>query len=223
MNVGAIIPAAGSGRRMGGARKAFMEIAGKPMLRHSVEVMLSDSRIKQVVVVLAAEDVGTAPHWLEQARVTVVAGGTQRADSVRAGLQQLSEAIDVVIVHDAARPLLNTALIDRVLEPVNHDTSATLAIQVTDTLHEVADDLQIRDTPDRARFWRAQTPQAFPRAVLAQAFAAQSDFSGATDEAGLVAAGGWPVVIVPGEPWNIKVTTPDDVAMIEAILHKATR
>lgn len=218
MNVGAIIPAAGSGRRMGGVRKAFMVVSGKPLLQHCIDVFLAHPLVRTVVVALSAEDLSNVPNWLQDPRVILVEGGNERADSVRSATAALSDDIDAVVIHDAARPLITAELIDRVLAEVERGRSATVAVQVTDTLHEVDDGGEIRATPDRTHFWRAQTPQAFPRDVLELAFATLPNASSATDEAGLIAAGGWPVVVVPGESWNIKVTTPDDVAVVETTL-----
>lgn len=223
MNVAAIIPAAGAGRRMGGMRKAFMPLAGKPMLQYSVDAFLAHPEVRLVVVALAAEDFAAPPAWLKRPHVRVVNGGAERADSVRAALAEIGEDFDAVIVHDAARPLVNADLINRVLNEVRSGRSAIVAIPVTDTLHEVDTANDIRATPDRSRFWRAQTPQAFPRDVLELAFSSTRHFSSATDEAGLVAAGGWRVRIVPGEPWNVKVTTPDDVTRVEAALRERRR
>lgn len=222
MKAAAIIPAAGSGQRMGGVRKAFMQIAGKPLLQHSIDAFRSHPAIQTVIVALAASDLGDPPEWLNRHDVLLVQGGAERADSVRAGMAALPVEIDVVVVHDAARPLINADLIDRVLAEVQPARSATLAIQVTDTLHAVDDALCIAATPDRQRFWRAQTPQAFPRAILEAAFSRQH-VARATDEAGLVAAAGGIVKIVPGEAWNIKVTTYADVAFAEAAFAELAR
>ena len=218
MRTAAIIPAAGSGRRIGGVRKAFMPVGGRPMLQYSIDVFLGHPDVRTVVVALVAEDLAAAPAWLRDPRLTLVEGGVERADSVRNALRSLPDNTEAVIVHDAARPLVNLDLVDRVLDKVRRGRSATLAIQVTDTLHIVNHDFDIRDTPDRSLYWRAQTPQAFPRDVLELAFATAANSSAATDEAGLVAAGGWRVSVVPGEPWNIKVTTPDDIVLAESAL-----
>lgn len=223
MKAAAILPAAGAGKRMGGVRKAFMEVGGKPLLQHCVEVFLGHPAIDIVVVPLAADDIDGAPAWLGQPRVALVAGGEERADSVRAGVAALPDDVDAVIIHDAARPLVNATLIDRVLLEVQRGRSATVAIPVSDTLHQVDDSHEIRATPDRARFWRAQTPQAFPRDVLELAFTTLPNVSLATDEAGLVAGGGWKVVVVPGEPWNIKVTTIEDLLFVETALRERER
>lgn len=220
MNVGVIIPAAGSGRRMGGVRKAFMVVGGKPLLQHCVDVFLAHPLVRTVVVALSAEDLSNPPDWLQNERIVLVAGGSERADSVRSAIAALPDGVEAVLIHDAARPLITAELIDRVLAEVERGRSATVAVQVTDTLHEVNEGREIRATPNRADFWRAQTPQAFPREVLELGFATLPNVSSATDEAGLIAAGGWPVVVVPGESWNIKVTTPDDVAMVETTLRE---
>ena len=223
MKVGAIMPAAGAGRRLGGVRKAFMEIAGKPMLLHSIEVFLAHPHITCVVVPVSPDDFDSIPEWLKRPGVRFVHGGAERADSVRAGLNALPDDVDAVLVHDAARPLLSVALIDRVLEPVRTGKSATIGVRITDTLHEVTEEGAIRATPDRSRYWRAQTPQAFPREVLEQAFATVTKESPATDEAGMVATAGWPVVVVEGEARNIKVTNPEDIAIVESMLRERAR
>jgi 2-C-methyl-D-erythritol 4-phosphate cytidylyltransferase len=220
VKVAAIIPAAGSGVRMGGVNKAFIALAGKPLLQHSIDVFLAHAAIDLIVVALSLDDAKQPPFWLQQPRIMVVTGGKQRADSVLAALRALPDIIDAVVIHDAARPLITGDLIDAVLREVQSGRSATAAMPVTDTLHGVNGQNEIDATPDRARFWRAQTPQAFPRDVLEHAFQASADASSSTDEAGLVAAGGWRVRIVPGEPWNIKVTTPIDLSLAEIALRE---
>lgn len=223
MKVGAIIPAAGSGTRMGGTRKAFLELAGKPLLQYCLDSFFRVESIRHIVVVLPADEVRNAPQWLSKPRVVIVAGGAQRADSVRAGLRALPDDVDVVVVHDAARPLVTPELIGRVLDVAERGVSATTALPVTDTLHEVDDSDGIKATPDRSRFWRAQTPQAFLREALELAYARVENASSATDEAGLVARAGWMVKVVPGESWNIKITTPEDLALAEAALRTRMR
>jgi 2-C-methyl-D-erythritol 4-phosphate cytidylyltransferase len=224
MRVAAILPAAGAGRRMGGVRKAFLQLAGKPLLQYSLDVFLQHPAVEQVVIALPADDFETPPQWLDRRedRVTLVQGGAERAYSVRAALAVLPPEIDTVVIHDAARPLVTSELIDRVLAEAAHGHAATVAIAVTDTLHEADAAMNIVRTPDRTSYWRAQTPQAFPRQLLEQAFASHANASAATDEAGLVAASGAQVRLVQGAVWNIKVTTPDDVATAEATLRERT-
>ena len=222
MRAGAIIPAAGSGTRMGGARKAFLELGGKPLLQHCLEAFFQVDVISTIVVALAADDADNPPAWLQHDRVHIVRGGSQRAESVRAGLDALGEDVDVVVVHDAARPLVTAEMIRSVIEIAARGGSATVALPVTDTLHEV-DDVGIVGTVDRTRYWRAQTPQAFPREALEIAYARIEDFANATDEAGLVASSGFTVKVIAGAAWNIKITTPDDVALAEATLAERLR
>jgi 2-C-methyl-D-erythritol 4-phosphate cytidylyltransferase len=220
MKAGAIIPAAGSGTRMGGARKAFLEIGGKTLLQHCLDAFLSIDQINEIVVALPSAELGASPNAVQRSRVRLVAGGAHRADSVRAALNGLSPDIDLVVIHDAARPLVTARMIQAVLEHAARGESATVAVPVTDTLHRVSPEKRITDTPDRTQFWRAQTPQAFPRAVLEQAYARVPHASAVTDEAGLVARAGFPVRVIEGSPSNLKITTPDDVALAEATLAK---
>jgi 2-C-methyl-D-erythritol 4-phosphate cytidylyltransferase len=218
MNVGVIIPAAGAGTRMGGTHKPFLEIGGKPLLQHCLDAFFRVDVVTRIAVALPAALVRNPPVWMHDRRILFVEGGAQRADSVRAGLSVLPGDIDVVVVHDAARPVITPEMIRAVIDIAGAGESATLALPVTDTLHQVDSDHAIIDTPDRSQFWRALTPQAFPRAVLEQAFARVTDASAATDEAGLVARAGFKVRVVPGEASNIKVTTPGDVALAEVAL-----
>ena len=218
MKAAAIIPAAGSGERMGGTRKAFLELDGKTLLQHCLASFFRARSITHIAVVLPADSLAELPAWLNDERIAVVAGGAQRADSVRAGLAALPADADVIVIHDAARPLVTAEMIERVVECAAGGVSATIALQVTDTLHRVDAQQQIIDTPDRAQFWRAQTPQAFPRAALEAAYANGHNISAATDEAGLVARAGLPVRALEGEVWNIKITTPEDVALAQAAL-----
>ena len=218
MKAAAIIPAAGSGERMGGTRKAFLELAGRTLLQHCLDSFFRAPSIAHIAVVVPADSLAELPDWLQDPRISVVGGGAQRADSVRAGLAALPADVDVIVVHDAARPLVTAEMIERVVECAAGGVSATIALQVTDTLHRVDAREQIVETPDRAEFWRAQTPQAFPRDALESAYAHVRNISGATDEAGLVAHAGLPVRVLPGEVWNLKITTPEDVELAQAAL-----
>lgn len=220
MSVGAIIPAAGSGARMGGTRKPFLVVAGKTLLQHCIETLFQVDGVSRIVVALPESELDDPPAWLRDRRITLVAGGAQRADSVRAGLAALPKDVEIVVVHDAARPLLTGAMIRSVIEHARQGISATIAVPVTDTLHRVDDQNVVVETPDRSRFWRAQTPQAFPRDALEQAYARVAEASAATDEAGLVARAGFQVRVVPGDSSNIKITTPGDVELAEAAFAK---
>jgi 2-C-methyl-D-erythritol 4-phosphate cytidylyltransferase len=218
MKVGVIIPAAGSGVRMGGVRKPFLLLAGEPLLQHCLAAFSGIDRDTTIVVALPPDMCEHPPVWLRAQHIKLVAGGAQRADSVRAGLAALAEDVGVVMIHDAARPLVTAEMINAVLTTAEQGISATIALPVTDTLHRVDEQGAIIETPARSRFWRAQTPQAFPRAVLEQAIARTQDPSAATDEAGLVAAAGFTVRVLPGHESNLKITSPADMALAEAAL-----
>lgn len=219
----AVIPAGGSGRRMG-ARKQYLELAGEPILLHAVRPFLEHPRVERVIVALPSEDAASPPAFLPP-RVVVVAGGAERGDSVRAGLQAVPEDAEVVLVHDAARPLVTREIIDRTLDAAAGGVGALAAIPVADTLKRVADGGAVEETVDRAGLWRAQTPQAFPRSMILSAYErAAAEGVRATDDAALVERFGGRVVVVPGSSRNIKVTTTDDLDMAERLFERtATR
>jgi 2-C-methyl-D-erythritol 4-phosphate cytidylyltransferase len=177
-----------------------------------------------VVLVLSAEHAAHPPAFLSAfsalSPLSVVAGGTHRGDSVRAGLAALNADCGVVLVHDGARPFVQRSLIDRVIEYARQGEGAVPAVPLSDTLKEVAGDdpTRIVRTRPRARLWRAQTPQGFPRTILeaAHAHAAQVGRR-ATDDAALVEAMGVTVRLVPDSSRNIKVTTPEDLALAEML------
>jgi 2-C-methyl-D-erythritol 4-phosphate cytidylyltransferase len=223
--VGVIVPAAGEGRRLGGVRKPFLELAGRPMLQHTLRPFLECDDVASIVVALAADDAAAPPAWLAQLapRVQVVAGGAERGDSVARALAALPDGVDVVLVHDAARPLLDADLVARCIDAAAGGVSVIAAVRVTDTVKEVGADGLIEGTPDRSRLWRAQTPQAFPRAVLEDAYRqAASSGTAATDDAALVAQCGGRVLVIEGADENMKVTTPTDVFIAEALLRQRT-
>jgi len=223
MRAAVIVPAAGSGRRLGGVRKAYLELAGEPLLVWALRPFLAHPAIEWAVVALPAEDAAEPPSWLVllDPRVRVVAGGAERTDSVRAALAAVPPECDVVLVHDAARPLVTGDVVERVLAAVSAGTSAIAAVPVEDTVKEVEPDGGIARTLERGRLWRAQTPQAFPRALLAEAHrSALADGVVATDDAALVERLGARVIAVQGSPENFKVTGPLDLPLAEAILRR---
>lgn len=216
--VGVAVPAAGSGRRMGGVRKPFLELRGEPVLIHALRPFLADPRVVAVVVALGADDAQEPPAWLTglDPRVRVVAGGETRAESVRNALAALPSDVDVVAVHDAARPLVTAELIGRCIDVAAGGEGAVAGCPAVDTMKEVDAGTRIVATPDRARLWHAHTPQVFPAAVLRHAYAGALD--GATDDASLVEAAGGTVRMVDGGPTNMKVTRPEDLLLAEAVL-----
>jgi len=219
--VGVAIPAAGQGVRMGGQKKAFLTIGGTPLLQRTLAPILTHPRVGAVVIAVPPEDVNALPPWPEflDPRVRIVAGGQTRLQSVRAALSGLPPEITVVLVHDAARPLVTHAIMDRCISGAEAGEGAIAGWPSVDTLKEVDADLRVLGTPDRDRFWRAQTPQGFPRNALGEAYRrALDDGIEATDDAALFSRYGGKVRMVEGGAWNLKITHPDDVILAEFLL-----
>ena len=221
-DVGVVIVAAGSGSRTGSDElKQFRWVAGKPMLLHSVQTFQLRADVALVVVVLPRAYAGDPPPWLFQCdldRLVVSVGGRERGDSVYNGLEDLPASVGVVLVHDAARPLVTGDAIDRVVAEARAGRGAVAALPVVDTLKEVDAEGRIVRTVERARLWRAQTPQGFPRDVLLRAHvAARRDGVAATDDAALVERLGVPVVVVPGSERAMKITDAADFERAEAL------
>ncbi len=221
-DVGVVIVAAGSSSRTGdGELKQFKWVAGRPMLLHSLQLFQSRADVAMVVCVLPREYVGDPPPWIFQSdgeRLLLSVGGRTRAESVRNGMADLPEACRVILVHDAARPLVPMPVVDRVVEAVRAGTSAIAALPVVDTLKEVDADGRIVRTVPRDALWRAQTPQGFPRDVLVRAHRAAEDsgYDG-TDDAALVEQIGEPVLVVRGSERALKVTEAADFSRAEAM------
>ncbi|GCD35734.1 2-C-methyl-D-erythritol 4-phosphate cytidylyltransferase [Streptomyces chrestomyceticus JCM 4735] len=235
LRTAAVIPAAGRGVRLGpGAPKALRALGGTPMLVHAVRAMAA-SRAVSVVVVVAPPDGATEVRNLldqyplsERTDLLVVPGGDTRQESVRRGLDALPEDVDVVLVHDAARPLVPAETVDSVVAAVRGGAPAVVpALPLADTVKQVeprtggqaGEPEPVVATPERALLRAVQTPQGFDRATLVKAHetvALQGD--GATDDAGMVEQLGAPVVVVPGHEEAFKVTRPLDLILAEAVL-----
>jgi 2-C-methyl-D-erythritol 4-phosphate cytidylyltransferase len=207
----ALVVAAGRGERLGTpVPKAFANLAGRPMVEWSLAALQDVAAVTEIVVALP-------PGIAAPAGTIGVPGGSQRSHSVRAALAA-SAHDDVVIVHDAARPLVTPALISACLDALGDADAAIAATPVTDTIKECADG-HVVSTLDRSRLWAVQTPQVFRRAALERALA-QDDraVAAATDDAALVEALGGTVRIVPAPPENLKVTTALDLRVAEMLL-----
>jgi 2-C-methyl-D-erythritol 4-phosphate cytidylyltransferase len=222
-DVGVVVVAAGQGVRAGGGTpKQFREVAGVPLVLHALRPFLRHPAVETVVLVLPGADAAHPPAWLSELvsqRLLVVAGGAARQESARAGLAALPSTCSVVVVHDGARPVVDDAVLEHVLAHARAGRGAIAAFPVSDTLKAVSAEGRITATVPRDGLWRAQTPQGFPRRLLERAYAAAS--GAATDEAALVESLGEEVVVVPDSPRNIKVTTPDDFALVDMILRAA--
>ena len=221
MSVCVVLVAAGEGRRLGSDRpKAFVALGGRPLLAESLERLERSDWIDSIVIV-------APPGWEEPTILlaeelvaskvgAVVTGGATRAESVRAGLEEVGEDAVAIIVHDAARPLVDDAVLERVLRPLAEGWAGVVpGLPVSDTVKRVAEDV-VTGTVDRADLVTVQTPQAFPAETLRAAYA--GDLAGATDCASLVERAGGRIRIVEGDLRLLKVTTPDDLARIESWL-----
>ena len=202
--------------------KQLRLVAGVPMLLRSIRAFARHPRIGPIVVVVPPELVSAPPDWLRELRsdrLLLAAGGEERQESVANGLKALPAGPALVLVHDAARPFVPAELIDRVLAVAARGAAAVPGVPLSDTVKETdAAGLVVRTVP-RERLVAVQTPQAFPRAMLETAHQrAKGDGSiAATDDATLCERLGHPVRVVAGSAWNIKITTPEDFALAEAL------
>jgi 2-C-methyl-D-erythritol 4-phosphate cytidylyltransferase len=191
------------------------------MLLHSIHAFERRADVAQIVAVLPRAFAGDPPPWIFQSdleRLLVSVGGAERGDSVWSGIEDLEDEVKIVVVHDAARPLVTDDTIDRVIAAARQGVSAVAALPVIDTLKEVDEQQRIVRTVDRDRYWRVQTPQAFPRDVIEEAYrVALQDRRYATDDAALVERIGKPVVVVRGAERGMKVTDALDFALLEAL------
>jgi 2-C-methyl-D-erythritol 4-phosphate cytidylyltransferase len=218
----AVIVAAGDGRRLGAERpKAFVGLGGRPLLAYSIELFEDHPAVDRMVLVVPED-------WQEPATLLAdelvagkvadaVAGGATRTASVAAGLERVPEAVSVVIVHDAARPLARPALIDRVLGGLIDADGSVPGVAVTDTVKRVSGE-RVVETLDRSQLVAVQTPQAFRAEALRQAYAQPERPADVTDCAGLLERIGLPVAVVEGDPGNVKVTVPADLERAERAL-----
>jgi len=216
--------AAGRGDRLrSGTPKAFVHLAGRPLLAHALEALASSSEIDRVVPVVAQRELGRyaalAAAWHGIPKLAPpVTGGLERQDSVRAGLASLPAEITFVAVHDAARPLVRGEDVSGVVAAARLHGAALLAVPATDTIKRVRAG-RVVETPPRAECWVAQTPQAFRVEILREALAkAEHEGVLGTDDTQLVEQLGVAVHVVEGDSANLKVTRPEDLLLAEALL-----
>lgn len=213
----AIIVAAGSGTRFGSdIPKQFVEIAGKPLLEHTLEKFEACAEIDEIVLVLSADQISNFRSEIAKLK-TVVAGGASRAESVLNGLTAVSEDTQIVAVHDGARPLVSADEISQTVRKALETGAACLVAEVSDTIKHVENGEIVR-TVDRTKLRRALTPQAFRVDVLRRAFYEFGADASATDECYLVEKLGVPISCVEGSSRNIKVTRSEDIRLVDAIL-----
>jgi 2-C-methyl-D-erythritol 4-phosphate cytidylyltransferase len=227
MRVTAIVPAAGSGSRMGGAEpKQYLRLAGVPLLSRTLLALTASGCVDHLVLVVPA---GQEPRCRAEILVPygiaaerVVPGGADRQASVGAGLAAAPADSDLILVHDGARPFVTGALIRQALAAAAEAGGAVVAVPVTDTIKRADETGTIRETPARAGLWAAQTPQAFQARLFREAHQrAQADGFRSTDDSALVERLGCPIRLVPGSRDNLKVTTVLDLILAEALLRAA--
>lgn len=227
MKVAAIIPAAGIGQRMQqDTPKPYLLLAGRPILAHTLKVFEDTPEVYEVTVVVHPEDLEhcredvIAPFGFKKV-LRLVPGGKERQDSVYNALKvlQSEEDLEIILVHDGVRPFITPEHIRQVIQAARKHGAAILGWPAQDTLKRVNSKGEVQETLERRCIWQIQTPQAFQTGLLWRAFleAYGRDFYG-TDEASLVEALGHPVVVVTGSAVNLKITTPEDLRLAEAVL-----
>lgn len=224
-DVGVVIVAGGSSTRTGagasGELKQFRWVAGKPTLLHSLQTFMARPDVVSVVCVIPRNYAADPPPWIFQCdvdRLMIAPGGKTRTESVLNGLDDLPDEASIVLVHDAARPLVTDDTIDRVVIAAREGRAAIAALPVVDTLKEVDEHGVITRTVEREKLWRAQTPQGFPRETIVRAHReAKQNHIVATDDAALCERLGIPVVVVRGSERGMKITEEVDFARAEAM------
>lgn len=221
--VGAIIVAAGQSARMAGIDKTFAPLQGKPLIVHTLSHFQNFPSISEIVLVLAPQSLSLGKEVVAVHQLTRVSricgGGETRRDSVRRGLEALHDC-RWVLVHDGARPFLDGPFLERGLAAARETGAAVAGVPVKDTIKVVTAQGLVADTPPRESLWAAQTPQIFRYDLLLEAHQRSSSTLAATDDAALVEALGRPVSMFLGSYRNIKVTTPEDLALAEVFLRE---
>jgi 2-C-methyl-D-erythritol 4-phosphate cytidylyltransferase len=221
-HAGVVIVAAGASRRMNGVDKTWALLAGRPVIAHTLDVFATSPLIDHITMVVAQERMEQARELAGQEGWhkihAVVTGGPRRRDSVFAGLQALPDDCEIVAIHDGARPLVTEAIIEEGLRAVKATGAATAAVPVKDTVKRVDAEGFVVETPDRASLYAVQTPQIFSRDLILAAHQAVDAALDVTDDALLIEMQGVRVRIFAGSYTNLKITTPEDLALSETLL-----
>ena len=222
--VGAVIAAAGSGQRMGGIDKVFADLGGSPVLARVLDVFETCGSVDQVVIVLSQQNLEAGRRLVAERqwrKVTAICqGGSRRQDSVANGLDRL-QGCSWAVIHDGARPMVTAALIESGLEAASRTGAAIAAVPVTDTIKVVNEDSIVQGTPPRRSLWAVQTPQVFRLDIITEAYS-QMAFE-VTDDSSAVERLGHKVRIYSGSYDNMKITTPDDLAVAGLLWRKYGR
>lgn len=224
MRTSAIIAAGGSGIRMNNPDgKLFIEICGKPIIWLTVSKFEKSDVIDEIIIAVSPDDIGRAKELFKQSSfkktIKIIAGGKTRQDSVFNGLKELSNDTDIVVVHDGARPFVSEEIILEAVSEARARKAVIVGVPVKDTIKIVNDDRIVSNTLERELLWQVQTPQAFEYSLIKEAHdKAEKLGIKATDDAGLVERLGEKVKMIMGSYDNIKITTPEDLKIAEAIL-----
>jgi len=226
MSICAVVPAGGTGTRMGGTvPKQFLELNGKPILYYTLKTLQDCGIISELILVVPEKEYDNAcTDWLGKPEIVtkVVVGGEKRQDSVYNGFCELSPQTEIVLVHDGVRPFLSHQMIQESVDAAREYGAAITAIPVNDTIKRVDDSGLVSQTVDREGLWRVQTPQVFRYELLQEAFKkANSEKFYGTDEGTLIEHLGKPVKVVEGSEQNIKITRPEDLRLSEIFISKA--
>lgn len=222
-NFGVILVAAGkSSRFKDDIKKPYAEIDGRAVWLRAADLFVNRKDVVQTILVIAAEDEENVRRRygpnMAFMNISLTLGGQERHDSVAQGLAKLQENVEYVAIHDAVRPCATAAMIDSVFTAAEKHAAAILAAPVTDTIKRSQDKQHIECTVPRDGLWLAQTPQVFRKEILTEAYAQRSKLPACTDDAQLVEALGQPVMIVPSDFSNIKITTKADVYLADGII-----
>ena len=220
-----IVPAAGIGRRFDGTvRKTFVSLNGTPLLIHTLNRLQDIEGITEIIPVLKEEDIEKWSEVIDANGLSkvkrVVPGGRERQDSVYNALKILNEE-GLILIHDGVRPLFSARLVERLINEIDGFDGVVPALPIKDTVKVIDDENIVVSTEDRNKLRAVQTPQVFPLRVIKDAYnRAYADGFYATDDAALVERMGGRVKVIEGSPFNIKVTTPDDLEMVEYLIKK---
>ncbi|MHB1128147.1 MAG: 2-C-methyl-D-erythritol 4-phosphate cytidylyltransferase [Bacillota bacterium] len=225
--VSAIVAAAGRGQRMGvGLSKQYLSLAKRPVLAHTLDLFERCTSVDEIIIVVSPDDLEycrqnvVVPGKYKKIR-QLIAGGEERQHSVYNGLVQVSQRCSLVVVHDGARPLLTLDILESVIDTAGREGAAIAAVPVKDTIKVGNAEGIVCATPERRNLWSVQTPQAFKKEILLEAYElARREKLIATDDASLVENLGYPVRLVEASYENLKITTPDDMWVAEAILKR---
>jgi 2-C-methyl-D-erythritol 4-phosphate cytidylyltransferase len=227
MKCTAIVPAAGQGKRMGAARsKPYLLLEGKPILFYTLRALEECPLIDEVVLIVERGEIGHAREDVVDAfRIAkvraIIAGGLKRQDSVWEGLKTVRDDCDVVMVHDGVRPFVSQEIVARAIQGAVDCGASVVGVPAKDTVKLVSAQREVLETPDRTGVFLVQTPQTFKRDIVLKAYRqAMQEGLYATDDAALVERLGLPVKVVEGSYENIKITTPEDLAVGEMILRR---